>query len=259
MRTMNDESVLIEHFNMLETTEICLVGNEESCAKIVESIKNIESWVDTSGKDMPPPDFYNDSENLMMEVMRVDDHGFIDNRGKKINPTLQKEKESIKKVKEVLGDKLDNITLVVANAPTDLPTDEDHSFDKYKKSFERIVNKHKKSVDLYRKNHTNHKLIFFVYDESSAYLLSRKPRKAVQSIIVEAMPHFIPRDKNFMEVIKNCGADYVIVFMPYKRVQAFSMMPDLPQAYVFEVNNLPGIIEQCYLDYNDDYMISSEK
>ena len=73
------ESNLIELFRILKTEEILLLPTVDETEYICQSLLNTrrwEKWIDSSAKDAPPPDFYNDNEQIMMDVMRVDDHGF---------------------------------------------------------------------------------------------------------------------------------------------------------------------------------------
>ena len=37
-----------------------------------------KTWTDASSKNALPPDFYNNKFKLMMDVMRIDDHTFVD-------------------------------------------------------------------------------------------------------------------------------------------------------------------------------------
>lgn len=49
---------------------------------------------------------------------------------------------------------------IFINARTELPSELDHNYIFYYKNFNRIIEKHVKSIDLYRKNHPNFKIIF---------------------------------------------------------------------------------------------------
>ena len=40
-----------------------------------------KTWIDASSKNALPPDFYNNKFKLMMDVMRIDDHTFVDKNG----------------------------------------------------------------------------------------------------------------------------------------------------------------------------------
>ena len=109
-----------------------------------------------------------------MEVMRVDDHAFMNEKGVLINPVNMREskiqKEMRERIKEAQPEAdLDSIKIVV-NAVTDLPSTEDHNYQFYCANFQRALEKHIKKILLYRSNHPDKKLIFFVFDESTAYV-----------------------------------------------------------------------------------------
>lgn len=94
---------LINDFQRLYTKEIFLVHETDEIKNVVASILTSEiwdKWTDASAKDVPPPDFYCDNLNLMMEVMRVDDHGFK-KKGNIINPTYDREHQIEKQLREV--------------------------------------------------------------------------------------------------------------------------------------------------------------
>lgn len=146
---------------------------ESDCLKsIYNSIVDNEQWTqwtNSSGKDDPPPDYYNDELQLMMDVMRVDDSAHIDeSTGKLINPVRARESELIRELRDkgVLDAMLPDAHIIVT-AKTALPADEDHYYTFYRDNFVRIIEKHKGSIPVYRQNHPGFKTIFFVYDESS--------------------------------------------------------------------------------------------
>ena len=100
MRMFGDKEIdFIEDFRMIPSEQIAVIGNEEEIDKIIDIIKISDNWIDSSGKDQLPPDFYNDKDKIMMEVMRVDDHGYK-KHGKIINPTYRKENQIRKELEE---------------------------------------------------------------------------------------------------------------------------------------------------------------
>ena len=131
------ESNLIDHFQMLETNEILLLPESEELENVVSSILNSElwkKWIDSSAKDAPPPDFYSDELGLMMEVMRVDDHGFK-KKGKIINPTYEKEHKLENELRQVCFlSNFPNAQLQVI-ADSGLPTEQDHNYNYYFENF----------------------------------------------------------------------------------------------------------------------------
>lgn len=239
------ESNLIESFQNLETHEIFLTSETAEIEEILLSIydKNLwNKWTDSSAKDVPPPDFYSDELGLMMEVMRVDDHGFK-KKGNIINPTYDREHQMEKELRDSgLLSMFPNASLhIIAN--TGLPTEQDHNYKYYLANFKRTVENHVKKIPKYRANHTNHKLIFFVYDESSAYF--EEPQTL----------HMFMLDKAFLEVFEKADIDYLIWFAPYKHIEYIEPPITLPKACLYKISeSLP-----FEYDYNADKMVSFER
>ena len=263
MKMYDNENDIIEHFQMLSTESICLLtGETEEIKTIVSSILKEEewkTWINSSGKGDPPPDFYNDELKIMMEVMRADDHGFISPKGKTVNPTRQRESEIMSELQEKgILDKFPNAKLFI-NAVTDLPTQEDHNYEYYRNNFRATVEKHIKNIERYKKNHPGYKAIFLIFDESSAYFEMAQPNANVaMGEIFQGKPHLWFLDKGFVDVFKNSEMDFLIWFAPYKHCTAFSVKGgkslDLPQAVVYDVKNMEIPLEE----YNVDLMESAE-
>lgn len=263
MKTLNDENAIIKYFQDLSTEEIVLLGNIDKCKEVVEEILDKHKWnewTNSSGKDNPPPDFYNANKKIMMEVMSVDDHEFQE-KGKIKNPARAKEGEKIKEIINSLGNKIGEDTLVLTNVSTDLPTDEDHSYSKYLSCFERVINNHKTKIPLYKKNHPEYKLIFFIFDQSSMYfenenLVDKNSIKINQMFYGRIHNHCL--DRHFVELIKSSGADYFIWFTPFKMYKKIDLTPrEMYKAVVIDIkSNDYSKIELC--DYNEKLMISSE-
>lgn len=237
----------------------CYAQNSEAIRIIAESLldddKWQKEWVDNSAKNAPPPDYYNDNQKLMLEVMRVDDHAFEQN-GRIFNPTNQKARKSEKEIKEKFEDSLTELTQIFVNTPTDLPSFEDHNYGFYKNNFKRIVEKHIEKIDLYRSNHPGYKLIFFVFDESSMYCQVDEPHKTIkQGERFDAEPHFWFYDKVFLDVFKESGIDYLIWYTPYKQLELFVPPLNLPYAIVFDCNHM----DEESIEYPEAYMTSTEE
>ncbi len=252
------ESNIIEAFQVLKKREIGLFPNCAESRKICRSVlsdKEWSRWTDSSGKDMPPPDFYNDHEGLMMEVMRVDDHGFR-KKGKVINPSLVREHEIERELREsgFLGQFPDSFQLLI-NADSGLTTTEDHNYTYYRDNFRRIVEDHKAKIANYKKNHPGYKMIFFVFDESSAYVLMEKvPEQFAVGQMARGEAHLWFADKRFVEIFHNSEIDYLIWFAPYKLIQTRGRAPVLPVACVFDCNK----INYQLTEYDPSHMVSSE-
>ena len=247
---------LVNGFRMLDTREMFLVHETEEIENIVASILTPEiwsKWTDASAKDVPPPDFYCDELHFMMEVMRVDDHGFK-KKGNIINPTYDREHQVEKQLREAgILDMFPNANLFIT-ANTGLPTEQDHNYTYYLENFKRTIGNHAIKIQKYRENHPNYKLIFFVYDESSAYF-EDACTISPNGIIASGRPHMFMLDESFTQAFKNSDIDYFIWFAPYKRFEHIEPPFELPKACIYKV----GEALPVEYKYNSFKMRSIEK
>lgn len=253
------ENNLLEWFRDISKAEIFLCPKSDQTENICESLRNNkrwQHWIDSSAKDAPPPDFYNDIENLMLEVMRVDDHGFVKD-GKVINPTYSREHEMERELKKAgIINQFPNIQKVFINAVTDLPTNEDHNYQFYFENFQRIVSNHKRKINDYKSNHPNHQVIFFVFDESSAYWKSVESDTTVkEGKMIIGEPHIWFEDKRFVDVFYHSEIDYLIWVTPYKMLFNSSFPHQLPRACVFDCKNMTISLRE----YDTSFMVSVEE
>ena len=259
----DSEIDIIESFQMVSIDSICSIpqGTKE-IDTILSSILQKgawSNWIDSSGKADPPPDFYNEKLEMMMEVMKVDDHGFISNRGKTINPTRQRETEVIRELQgRGVLDKFPNTKLFL-NVTSALPTKQDHNYRYYRDNFVGVVEKHIKKIENYKENHPGYKVIFFVFDESSVYFeVSKQTHEIRMGEEFEGYPHCWYLDKAFIDSFKDSDVDYLIWFTPYKHSTACSIYDgsvlNLPLAVIFDVKNM----NITCLEYNADLMESEE-
>ncbi|MBQ7208837.1 MAG: hypothetical protein IJS01_13645 [Lentisphaeria bacterium] len=210
-------------------------------------------WVDSSSKNDPPPDFYSESQKLMMEAMRIDDHAF-EQDGRIKNPTNQRARMKGKELRDALH--LHPGTPLFVNAPTGLPSSEDHNYRYYKSNFTRVIKNHIEKIPAYKSNHPDCKLIFFVFDESSMYLKTDTPNQTIKrGEQICGVPHCWYLDKAFIGVFVNSGIDYLIWITPYKHVETLGRPIKLPLACVFDCNQ----VNREAVDYPEDYMVSAEE
>ena len=263
MQTFNDESMILDCFRDIKPDETALFGNYFVCKKIFFSLKSFlfrKNWINSFAKNDPPPDFYNDRQKLMMDVMRIDDHAFVDDKGRVQNANLQREGEIYRKYFQ--GQKRDDIKLFFV-PDTHLPTKEDHNFDRYIANFERVFNKHQEKLGLYQSNHPGYKTIFFIFDESTAYRQVVNPKDVEttkQGREVLGMPHYYCYDKAFVDAIKKSNIDYVVWFAPYKVLQykkgnRIKIFP-LPKCAIYDVKN---IREKRLIKYERSLLSSAEE
>lgn len=157
-----NELNLISDFQTLPNNKICLLPATKEVEEILDTIQNSDKWAKWThsfGKDVPPPDFFSDELGLMLEVMRVDDHGFK-KKGHIVNPVYEREHKLEKELWDSgILDMFPNANLFI-NADTGLETEKDHNYTFYLENFKRTVNHHLSKVKNYHSNHPNHKLIF---------------------------------------------------------------------------------------------------
>lgn len=261
MNYFDNEKNIISWFQDVDCSSVCFPIENDELISIFKSIYNPDLWKlwkNSSGKADPPPDFYCDQYQLMMDIMRVDDHAFISKKGKVVNPTNARESK-IQKELEAKGIKtvFPNVENIFINAITDLPTEEDHNYGFYKSNFIRTIEEHKKKISLYQKNHPNYKTIFFIMDESSAYVESdiekQKNNRKVGKMLI-GRPHIPFVDATFLNTLINSNIDYVIWFMPFKYIDIGNGKMDLPEICVIDTKDYHIDL----LRYNDKCMISAE-
>lgn len=254
------EEIIIKDFQYLKRKNIGVYPMNLKNILLFESIHNKclwKKWIDTSAKNELPPDFYNQKQRLMMDVMRVDDHAYVDDKGKVIN--RHNERES--KLTEELISQNESIREIAEKGNlfitpySGLKGYEDHNYDFYVKNFKRVVEKHIKKIEKYKINHPGFKTIFFVVDESSAYIKRfDKERSKYIGGPVLANPHLWWFDNNMLKVIKDSDIDYLIWMCPYKHFES-EIELNFPQAIIYEVKRLNYDI---FINYNNDDMESIE-
>lgn len=275
MNFFDDEVKIIEKFQNVKTQEVFFPLQTENVISVFNTIydkNNWGHWKNNSGKSDPPPDFFSEKYNVMMEVMRVDDHAHYNEKGVLINPVNQRESMIQKEIRQNFlsrDPKFDFSKLnIIVNALSGLPTNEDHNYHFYYDNFKRVLKKHMDSIPLYKENHPNKKLIFFIFDESTGYLVTdeqtaKKKLEAGEYFNADPVLHFL--DKKFIDVFRNIDIDYLIWYAPYKMFYGAPIqLPDktfygvpiqFPKVCVFDVKKC------CYenlVEYPDNLIVSSE-
>lgn len=264
MNYFDNEEKIIECFQSVSKSEVYFPAQTGKCLKIFNSIYNKRSWkkwINNSVKSNPPPDFFTVKLSLMMEVMRVDDHAHFNEKGVLINPVNQREsiiQKEIRKKFKADNSELDLATIdIIVNASSGLPSNEDHNYHFYYSNFQRVLKKHINKIPLYRKNHPDKELIFFIFDESTGYLVADDEdlvkRGPVPLEWFKATPlcHFA--DERFISVFKETDIDYIVWYTPYKMFHGVEVQP--PKVCVFDVNK---INDDNMIQYPEKYIISSE-
>lgn len=257
----NEKNILDWFRNTFEQQVLLPVENKE-CIELYFSLsdeKKYVNWINSSGKSDPPPDFYNPKIKMMMDVMRVDDHGRIVGNGKYINPVNQKESKIQRELRESgFLDMFPNVQQVFVNAVADLSETEDHNYKFYLENFRRTLEKHIRRIPLYRTNHPGYKVVFFVFDESCGYVVADSQEVIQRGVRKGEMfygyPYLCFMDKRFVEVFVGTDIDYVIWFSPFKHFE--SDMPELPTVCIYDVKKMDLL--ECE-EYPEELIISTEE
>ena len=256
----DNEKSILEWFRNDIGHELYIPVNGEDCKKIYTSLvnnKEFSEWIDSSGKSDPPPDFYNPKAKMMMDIMRVDDHGHINEDGKYINPVNQQESKIQRELRSGVMKSFPNIEIFV-NAVTDLPGKEDHNYDFYLENFKRTIAKHIRSIPLYTANHPDYQTIFFVFDESSGYVVAADEETASRGVRQGerflGSPYVPFVDKRFAEVFLGTDIDYLIWYTPFNDFE--TDMPLLPNVCIYDVKNLSI---DSFEDYPKSLIMSTEE
>lgn len=259
MNLFDDERKIIEGFQRIQDEKVCFPSVNDDVEEIYRSVHEAscwKNWIYSAGKSDPPPDFYNEKSCLMMDVMRVDDHAFLNEKGKVINPTNAGESQLRKELENSgILELFPNLETVFVNAKTMLPTKEDHNYTFYIDNFKRVIGEHSKKVDLYKKNHPGFKTIFFVMDESSAYFSSREEDVNPEAgKMIKGNPHLFFLDKAFIDSIRQAPIDYLIWYVPFKLLKTDRGRFNLPRAVIYDI----GRLDFEEINYDAPYMVSTE-
>ena len=264
MNLFDNESTILSFYRNGFKEEVTALfpfdGELPDLLKHITQDSHWEKWVNSSGKADPPPDFYCDEFMLMMEVMRVDDHAYINCKNRVTNPVNARESEMQKELQNSgILTLFPNVKKTICNPVTDLATKEDHNYSYYASNFVRIIEEHQKKIVKYKENHPNYKLIFFIMDESSAYMQAENPSDVSKTLFagcsMQGRLHQYWEDETFIKAIVDSNADYFIWYTPWKHIelQDGSLLP-LPKSCVFDIKKMSLQIQK----YDADLMVSSE-
>lgn len=262
-----NEADIIEHLQLFYLTGLqriaLLPTPTPELESILDQVCNQEkwtNWIDSSGKSDPPPDFYSDEYKIMMDVMRVNDHEHKGKKGKLYNPSMTRERQMYNELEEAgMLKQLPNAK-VYLNGDTQLPTHEDHNYDLYLKCFRRVIAKHINSIPIYKENHPGYKVIFLVFDESSAYFEEEQAidhkKQLHKGSGMSGRPHFFFVDDDFLSAFADKGIDYLFWYTPYELFKHITPPLELPTLCVYDLSVKP-FPHQTY-EYDNSRMSSVE-
>lgn len=243
MNRFDKEERIIELFQDIDKIQMAIYPQNIKMFilnNLIHNKKKWKYWIDSSAKDALPPDFYNETKKLMMDVMRIDDHAYVDENGRVINPTNERESKVIEEIikknpafKKVVEE--GNFLLVPDSG---LRGEKDHNYTFYINNFKRVVEKHIKKIPKYQKNHPGYKTIFLVFDESSPYVKcinNVRPTKIGEKIFAE--PHLWWLDYNMLNILKDSKVDFLLWVTPYKHFDSEEKV-ELPHSYLIDVSKI---------------------
>ncbi len=261
MNRYDKEERIINDFQNLKRKEVDMLPLNLKNLKLYKCIHNKKKWskwIDASAKNELPPDFYNNKLKIMMDVMRIDDHAFVDENGRVINRHNERESkltEELIRKNEMFKEIAEKGNLFI-NPDSWLRGYEDHNYNFYVNNFKRVVSKHITKIDKYKKNHPGFKTTFFIFDESSPYIKlinCEAPQKPGDLMYGDL--HQWWRDSNMLNVIKDSNIDYLIWMTPYKLFNSIEKVR-YPMAMIYEVSKIDF---NNLMKYEIDELISIEQ
>ena len=216
------EDDILQDISKYKRGDICPFTKTKLEFDVISSLQNYkETFVDNSGHDCEPPDYYSDKCNLMFDVMRINDS----EKRKSYNPVFIKERIIQKEIREALSDMgISEQALangLVINALPDGDYDKAHNYKQYIKHYRRTIDKHVKQVAFCREKHPLCKMGFLIFDETDLYIELANIIEATKPWTpgTEAMAlsyHFPMFDEIFMKPLLDANLDFVVWAMPYK-------------------------------------------
>lgn len=152
IKTFDDEGYVLENYRLIPSRKIKYICNYFRCYKIEKLTKSIlfsKSWINSSSKDVPPPDFHNDRHHIMMEMMKIDD--CVNNlNGEHVKNSFERESDILKSGlgKDYKKNHQNDIAIIIHDTSN---TDE-FNYSSYFDNFVRTINKHSSKIDKYKEN-----------------------------------------------------------------------------------------------------------
>ena len=115
----------------------------------MKSERKFKNWINSSGKDALPPDFYSKKYKFMLEVMRTDDYREGYNSPNALESKRVKEVEDMLRANGTRSLKEANIKLFII---PDMSKASENGYGLYVENFKRIVEKHIKKIDCHPAN-----------------------------------------------------------------------------------------------------------
>ncbi len=221
----------IQSFDFLATTfndsEIKFSTSFGNAIKALFSGENKNKW-----QKGERPDFYSDELGYMLEAFEIDDISFKDQNGKIYNPLKEWRYRRWKLVSKELREKGYALPPILRSFPSpETLSSFRPSYAKYKRNFQRVLNKHIRSIHAYREAHPDLKLIFFIYDISVQYSYFENERFELHNPF---------NDKDLIEELQKLEIDNIIWLTNNKHLALMTVDTD-NKVEMVEINKKPTI------------------
>ncbi len=256
MNHFDDEINIIRHLQWMKRRKIYFVNPTWEVKKFFYSLykeRKFRKWVNSSGKNELPPDFFSEKYRYMLEVMRVDDFVPGNKSPNALESKIVKELDDLLREKGLPPAKESNIQMFII---PDMSKGSKNGYKIYVENFKRIVKKHLDKIDKYRINHPGYKLGFLIFDESPGYWQANEPNvKRKPGERIAGFPHLFVRDKKFIENFLDKDLDFVIWMTPYKNLP--ENPPFYPEISVFDLKKYEKQKEQL-IEYDFEEVVCLE-
>lgn len=220
MNFFDKEIKIIEKLQLTERREILFVNKSYEAKAFFSKLycaKCFSHWINSSGKNELPPDFYSEEYRCMLEVMRVDDYAVCSQSPNALESSFYKKCNRERRENGLPTLEEAGIDLFVI---PDMSKASENNYKLYVENFSWTVGSHVKKVANYRANHPGYKLGFLIFDEAPGYVVLKKRPDVIphdKPIRVDGL-HWHFRDKNLIEVFLNSDVDFVVWMTPYKNL-----------------------------------------
>ena len=235
------EDDILDEISNYHKTDIAPFTKSKLEFDVLDSIHNYKSiFVDNSGHDCEPPDYFSDKAKLMFDVMRINDS----EKRKSYNPVFIKERKVQKEIREALtGTNIQESALtngLVINALPDEDYDKAHNYRQYRRHYLRTIDKHLRQIAFCKKTHPDCKMGFLIFDETDLYIELANVIEATKPWTpgTEAMAvsfHLPLFDETFMQSLLDSDLDFVVWALPYKLYTGGPY--ELPRLCVVDLKN----------------------
>lgn len=222
----DDENNIMGYLQLhLSSEQVFLYNGNSLEKKVLHCLDDMDALKDNSGHDALPPDYYSPRYSVMFDVMRTNDT----EETEAYNPKMRREKKMEDKLREKgIIEKANPKALVMLNSETDDVNE--HSYKKYLKQLERVVEKHlsskgnpNKIKDIWEKEHPDIKYKgLLIFDETECYYegytfyAGGEQFGHVWKADKELVLHRPWEDRNMMQLFYESELDFIVWACPYK-------------------------------------------